>query len=135
MERAPINADGTLGAFALVPDAALVLPRAGHASVKLGTWLYVVGGSGANGTLSSVERAKINVDGSLGQFAMVPDVALTIARSGYTIAVIGNLLYVFGGASESGADPEMHGCHAAFLTAASCERVGTGAAASGNGGC
>ena len=36
---------------------------------------------------------------------------------------------------EMGAAPEMHGCHAAFLTTASCERVGTGAAASGNGGC
>lgn len=55
VEQAGVNADGALGSFAN-STAALVTARHGHSSVVIGTYLYVVGGTG-DAALSSVERA------------------------------------------------------------------------------
>lgn len=96
IERAAINADGSLGMFAAVP-VVLVTPRAGHASIVVGDYLYVLGGSGSGGALASVERAPIAVDGSLGAFATVSSTSLTVPRKLASTAVIGTWLYVFGG--------------------------------------
>ena len=61
VERAPINADGTLGAFV---DAGVALPTAESniTAVIAGNTLYVLGGSGA-------VSATIAADGTIGAFA------------------------------------------------------------------
>jgi N-acetylneuraminic acid mutarotase len=102
VERAGINADGTIESFDVVDGATLVEARAGHTSVVIGDSLYVIGGSGTSGASASIERARINDDGSLGSFTLVPGVALTTARSGHTSALIGNAVYVIGGTRSDG---------------------------------
>jgi hypothetical protein len=98
VERATINADGSLGPFAIVPDVALATARAGHTCAVVYGWLYVFGGNDGSGNLDSIERAPIRSDdGSLGPFTIVPDVTLAVARSGHSSVVLGNSLYVFGG--------------------------------------
>jgi Kelch motif protein len=97
VERATINADGSLGPFAPVPGVALATARSGHTTLVMGSFLYVLGGSGSNGVLNSVERATIAVDGSLGPFTNVTGVVLTSARDSATTAVVGNTVYVIGG--------------------------------------
>jgi N-acetylneuraminic acid mutarotase len=102
VERAPINADGSLGAFATVPDVGLVTARDRHTTAVVGNYLYVLGGRGGGGNLNSVERAPIKTDGSLGPFALVSGVTLVTDRSEHTSAVVGNFLYVFGGRGGTG---------------------------------
>ena len=97
IERAVINADGSLGTFSAVP-VALVAPRAGHESVVVGDYLYVLGGSGSGGALASVERARIAADGTLGAFETVSSTRLTAPRKLASIAMVGAWLYVIGGA-------------------------------------
>jgi hypothetical protein len=100
VERAAISSDGSLGPFATVFDSELNTGRTGHASVMLGSFLYVIGGEiTGGGKLGSIERAPIRRDGSLGQFAPI-DATLTVPRSGHTVEVIGNTLYVIGGSAD-----------------------------------
>ncbi|HEY0482449.1 MAG TPA: hypothetical protein VGD37_33240 [Kofleriaceae bacterium] len=101
VERAMIGPDGSLGQFDIVPGLALHAARRGSASVLLGNSLYLIGGTG-NGVLDSVERSTIEVNGSLGPFAILPDVVLTTARTDHTTTVVQNTLYVIGGSSSSG---------------------------------
>jgi Kelch motif len=67
-----LNADGSLGPFALVPGVTLVTPRSGHTGARIGNYLYVFGGRNALGYPDSIERALINIDGSLSMFTAVP---------------------------------------------------------------
>lgn len=97
VERAPINADGALGAFETVAGVTLAVARQGHTSAIIGNYLYVLGGAGGGGYLNSAERAVIHSDGSLDAFSTVPGVVLTTARGGHTSAVIGAHLYAVGG--------------------------------------
>jgi hypothetical protein len=102
IERAPINPDGSLGAFAVVNGLSLVKPRYAHSTAVVGKWLYVFGGSGGNYcnnglvALASVERAPINVDGSLGAFADA-GVSMTVARTSFATVIHNNTFYVVGG--------------------------------------
>ena len=102
VEYAELQADGSLGAFHFA-DVLLTTQRYAHSAAVIGNQLYLVGGNGPAGTLASVERATIALDGSLGPFSAVPEAALRTARSGHTSAVIGNHLYVVGGAGATGA--------------------------------
>jgi N-acetylneuraminic acid mutarotase len=99
VERATINASGALGRLAI--STAMVSPRAAHATVVVGNYLYVLGGitqaGSTNLVLSSVERARIDADGLLGPFATVTGITLSAPRSYHTAAVIGNSVYVIGG--------------------------------------
>ena len=97
IERAKINADGSLGNFVKVTNVALATARLAHASVVFGDYIYVIGG-GNNGTigLGDVERAKIDPDGTLGPFAALPQTLQTY-RGGHAVAIIGRGLYVIGG--------------------------------------
>jgi hypothetical protein len=74
-----------------------VTPRDGHTSAVIGHALYILGGNGRDGSLSSVERATINADGSLGAFATMPGSNLTTIRRAHTSVVIGGHLYIVGG--------------------------------------
>jgi hypothetical protein len=94
IERAPINADGSLGAFAAV-TAALGTPREAHMSVVVGSYLYVLGGDNGPGALNTIERAPINGDGSLGTFAAAG--ALTTGRDAASAVLTASFLYVIGG--------------------------------------
>jgi hypothetical protein len=98
IEVAPINADGTLGAFA-DSGVHLVTARLSHAAVALGSTLYVIGGrdSAKLQPLDSIEAAPIHADGSLGPFAILPNVKLQTARYGHSADVVGNSIYVLGG--------------------------------------
>jgi Kelch motif len=101
IERAPINADGSLGAFSVVPDLSLLTPRYAHQIVVLGGWLYVLGGYSGNWCgpalkLASIERAPIAADGTLGPFVDA-GVALTTPRPNFSVAVSGGFLYAISG--------------------------------------
>ena len=102
IERAPINADGTIRSFDAVTDTLLATPRSGHTCLVVGNALYVIGGTGPAGALKSVERAVIQADGSLGSFALVDNAVLTTARTGHTTAIVGSSIYVIGGAQSDG---------------------------------
>jgi len=102
VERAPVNADGSLGGFMTVSGTNLVTGREGHTNTVIGAYLYVIGGGVGTGPLNSVERATINADGSLGAFAQVPGVTLVTARRFHTSAVVGGYLYVLGGRGPAG---------------------------------
>jgi Kelch motif len=97
VERADIAADGSLGGFSIVPGVNLSVVRSGHTSVVLGSFLYNLGGISGSSVLSTVERATIKPDGSLGPFAIVPGVTLKNARAYHASVVVGNYLYVLGG--------------------------------------
>jgi hypothetical protein len=103
VERAMINADGTLGAF--IPAGTLTTPSNDHGSVVLGKWLYVIGGSNGS-ALMRVERAAIGANGALGAFADA-GVALTVPRSGATVTIVGAFVYVVGGTNAGGALPSI----------------------------
>ncbi len=66
IERAMINADGTLGAFQTTP-ATLGEPREGAAAVRVGDAVYLLGGAARGMRLSTIERATVNADGVLGE--------------------------------------------------------------------
>ncbi len=93
IERAMINDDGTLGAFNARTEA-LTRPRDGARAVRVGRYVYVLGGDRA------VERSTVAADGSLGAFADA-GVSLTVSRSNMAVVVIGPWLYVFGGGSAN----------------------------------
>lgn len=101
LERAPINTDGSLGEFESA--GTLVSPRRDHSSAIIGNYLYVFGGSStydSGGILNTVERARIQPDGSLGAFESAG--TLVTARQNHTSEVIGDYLYVIGGANPYG---------------------------------
>jgi hypothetical protein len=104
VERAAINRDGSLASFTPVPGVTLKVPRGDATVAIVGNSLYVIGGFGQSWWLDSVERATINADGSLCDFAIVPGVTLVTSREGPTSAVVGRWLYVLGGRMSSAFD-------------------------------
>lgn len=101
IEHARVNADGSLGAFASVSGLTLVTARQAHTATTIGNHLYLIGGLGSNGALNSVEQATIAPDGSLGPFETLADVTLRTPRQGHTSVVVGNYLYILGGADTT----------------------------------
>ncbi len=100
-EYAPINANGTLGAF--VPDARanLLVARHGHRAIVTGGFVHIIGGQGLTGMLNSIESAPIDAStGGVGPFVNVTAtsaVRLTGPRTEAAIAVVGQYAYVMGG--------------------------------------
>lgn len=101
VERATINADGTVGKFSIVANLQLATPRDSFSMVTIGSWLYVIGGSGG-GALATIERAPISADGSLGTFSPMENIALQTARWSHTSVVVGAYVYVIGGENGPG---------------------------------
>jgi hypothetical protein len=97
IESAPINGDGTLGAFAPV-SATLVTPVFGAAAWQLGATITIAGGN-SSGVVSAVQSASFAADGSLGAFANVAALPIPVAYAG--AAVAGNGAYVIGGANDT----------------------------------
>jgi hypothetical protein len=97
VERAPVNRDGSLGAFASVNGVQLVQGRQTQAAAILGNRVYILGGEREPGkTLDSVETATIGLDGQLGAFSTYSS-KLTVPRNRISLAALGNNLYLFGG--------------------------------------
>jgi hypothetical protein len=96
-EYAKINPDGTLGPW----QAGTVLHEERgftEAVVRDGSIYVVGGGNGPNGQnlLRSVERAKINADGSLGEWVQEAHQTV-LPRRCTKVSLIGDVLYSFGG--------------------------------------
>jgi hypothetical protein len=105
VESAPVKSDGSLGKFALVTTSALITPRADATALVTNGWLYIIGGA-SNGAVSTIERAAINPDGSIGTFAIVPNVTLASVngRAQQSSVVLGNAIYVIDGQANNGAE-------------------------------
>ena len=103
VERARINADGSLGAWEALPD--LLQPRLAPVALVDGGYLYAVGGAASDYqlTTSSVERALINADGTLGPWQYVD--ALLNARVGHMgVSANGRFYMIAGHAGHNGGD-------------------------------
>jgi hypothetical protein len=103
VERASINPDGSLGAFATVPNVTVVTPRSDHTSAIIGNYLYLIGGVGdlvvgSWSLLDSVERAAVSAGGAnIGSFETVSGVTLTAPRAYHASTAVQDFLYVIGG--------------------------------------
>jgi N-acetylneuraminic acid mutarotase len=95
IERAQINPDGSLGAFAMVTGE-LQMPRYGASSVVYGTTLYVAGGADQSNALANAEQAPIAPDGELGGFTRTAGNLSTGRLDAYAM-IAGDKLYVIGG--------------------------------------
>jgi hypothetical protein len=110
VEVATIAADGTLGAFATVAFGTMTTPRY-QAAVLVhqeegfaGAFIYVVGGRDANGYLTDIERGYVEANGTFyGTVHLTGLPSLGTARAGHALSLIGDQLYVIGGANASGA--------------------------------
>ena len=81
----------------------LTQPRTGAIAVRLGRWLYVIGGSAAATPVATIERALVNADGSLGPFQVAG--TLSSSRAFASATQIGSRLFVIGGTSGAAAAP------------------------------
>ena len=95
VQVAAINADGSLAPFQ--PTASLAHPRDEFGLLAQGGFLYAIGGfdRAATTAMSSVERARINDDGTLGAWAAAAPLG-TPRYAGYYGALDGQL-YAVGG--------------------------------------
>ncbi|HEY1814520.1 MAG TPA: hypothetical protein VGG74_19340 [Kofleriaceae bacterium] len=103
VQRAVINADGTIGAFTILATT-LQTARAGHGAVVIGNRMYIIGGFADSVPLDSIEQATIAADGTLGPFT-TSTVTLTTGRAELTTAVIGNYIYAIGGGTAGTPNP------------------------------
>ena len=99
IERAAINADGSLGAWTLEASEMNFPRRGGELYVHNG-WLYAAGGFSGD-FLNDVEKAKINSDGSIGEWSEANYSNRDRYISGY--ASHGDHLYLIGGHVNSSA--------------------------------
>ena len=97
VECATINSDGSISNFAIVPGVGVTVPRGDSTAVIIGNSIDVIGGYDGTQSLATVERATINADGSISNFALVPGVSLATPLVGHTSVIIGRTLYVIGG--------------------------------------
>ncbi len=96
-EYAPILEDGSLGQWKMGPR--LIEERGFIDAVVKNGYIYVVGGgNGPNGKhlLTTVERAKINADGSLGEWRQESNRTM-LPRRCTKLSLIGDYIYSFGG--------------------------------------
>lgn len=99
VERAEILEDGTLGPWTLEKTRLNIPRRCVHVAV-IGDYLYAVGGFGGI-LLDSVERARIEPDGGLGEWELLIDTMLE-RRYVHAVEAVGGRLYVLGGHDKSG---------------------------------
>lgn len=101
VERAPILADGSLGAFATVAGVELGAGRRDFGLELLGNYVHILGGAGGSGAVATSERAQFLADGTLTSFSVTGNVLLT-PRTTHATVVAGNSLYVLGGLDNMG---------------------------------
>lgn len=99
MYTAPINADGSLGAW--TASGTLPSARCGHLVVASKTRLYLIGGAlNASTFTANVYYATINADGTLGAWTAAP--SLPAAQCGMATVMTKNRIYVMGGMQAGG---------------------------------
>jgi len=98
VERAKINADGSLGAWRQ-ESSRTVLPRRCTKLSLIGDYLYSFGGFGGT-LLDSVEYAKIEADGSVGKWTIASE-AMTLPRYVNSVKTAGGFAFVFGGHDQT----------------------------------
>lgn len=95
IERAIINTDGTLGAWQFV--GSMTTERKPAIAVATNDYLYIFGGSDNNPqNWDNIERAAINVDGSLGAWQIM-SAPMSIRRPGLAVIAFNNYIYALGG--------------------------------------
>jgi len=98
VQFAPINADGTVGAWSATTS--FTTARWEHTSVAYNGYLYVIGGNGTLvGYLHSVQFAPINSDGTVGTWNATTN--FSAPRAGHTSVAYNGNLYVIGGYNGS----------------------------------
>jgi hypothetical protein len=98
IERALVNADGTLGNWQAMGN--LSSAREGLKSVAVNGYLYVVGGRNTSSAVSTVEYAAINgTDGTLGNWQTAS--SLNTARAYFGLTSANGYIYAIGGSSTS----------------------------------
>lgn len=96
VERARINADGSLSPWQNVPS--MLTPRRGLKAVAYNQHIYAIGGySGI--FLKSIEYSKVDSDGNITQWVLDPNES-TIDRYIHSAALYENQLYLLGGHVE-----------------------------------
>ena len=100
VERAPIAADGTIGAFAAVNADKLQFAHYQATAAVLGDYLYVIAGdNGGHLGSTMIEKAQIDYDDdSLAAFTSAG--SLDIARYGASTTILDDYVVVFGGTQE-----------------------------------
>ena len=101
VERAEINADGSLGPWETA--SSLTKPNCSAEAVAAGGYVYALGGSCCTmgvGPYDSVERAVVNVDGSLGPWQVVT--SMTVPRNRFAAVRGGRYVYAIGGQDNFG---------------------------------
>lgn len=96
VEQATVQPDGGLSPWRIV--ASLNTPRHHFNLVRVGNFLYAVGGHDGTTTATTIERAAIQPDNSIGAFVRI-DQKLIVPRHGASAKVVGQYLYVTGGYS------------------------------------
>ncbi|MFA6006869.1 MAG: glycine-rich domain-containing protein [Candidatus Paceibacterota bacterium] len=97
VEYAKINSDGTLGTWTTLTATPLNAARNIHASVVVGGYIYTIGGITSGTSISSVESAKINSDGTLAAWTTLTATPLNTARGALSAVVANGYLYAMGG--------------------------------------
>lgn len=93
-----INSDGSLGVWNVttnLPDITY-----GHKMIEHNNFLYVIGGWNSNGRSSTVLRAQINSDGTLGSWQTMA--SLPTPREMLGAVIFNNYIIVVGGGSNNG---------------------------------
>lgn len=102
VEAAAVRADGTLGSFAVIAGVSLPIAQAGGSCVA-GGYAYLIDGTDATaGHTARVQRASLDAGGALGEFAAAPPSTLVVARADQAGAIVGNSVYLLGGANAAG---------------------------------
>jgi hypothetical protein len=112
VERAAVDGNGNLGAFATVSGVTLTTARGAHGSTVIGHNDYIIGGSD-NSALDSLESATFSTNGDLSTFTPVIGISLSTKRLGFGSVNVGHWLYVIGGVSDTANDA---GSGSSYLT-------------------
>ncbi len=102
IQRAPINTTtgAITGTFSTIAQT-LVTGRGTHNGMRLGDNVYILGGEGLGGSLSSVESFTVNSDGTITDPATVAGVTLGTARNRVQTVALSGKAYAFAGWSGS----------------------------------
>jgi len=99
VERAAIDGNGKLGAFATVSGVTLTTARGAHGSTVIGHNHYIIGGSDS-AALDTLESATFSANGELSTFTPVNGIILANKRFGFGSVNIGGWIYILGGATD-----------------------------------
>lgn len=98
VQYAKISSDGSSSSWNTT--SSLPTTRDFFSAIAYNGYMYVVGGTGPSGTLSDVQYAKINTDGTLGSWSTTS--SLVTAVVGYGEVVHNGFIYILGGGNGAG---------------------------------